>query len=166
MSANLENPAVATGLEKSAFIPVSKKGSAEECSNCHVCVCLSSSVCGILQARMNTGMGCHSLVQSIFSTQGLNPNGNPLQYSCLENPMDRRASWAAVRGFAKSQSWLNGFTFTPTLWADSLPSEPPGKPSNCHTVALISHARKVMLKSFKLGFSSMWAKNFICTNWG
>ena len=28
-------------------------------------------------------------------------NGNPLQYSCLENPMDRGASWAAVQGVAK-----------------------------------------------------------------
>ena len=31
-------------------------------------------------------------------------NGNPLQYSCLENPMDRRASWATVHGAAKSQT--------------------------------------------------------------
>ena len=29
-------------------------------------------------------------------------NGNPLQYSCLENPMDRGAWWATVRGVAKS----------------------------------------------------------------
>ena len=29
-------------------------------------------------------------------------NGNPLQYSCLENPMDRGACWAAVHGVAKS----------------------------------------------------------------
>ena len=28
-------------------------------------------------------------------------NGNPLQYSCLENPMDRGAWWATVRGVAK-----------------------------------------------------------------
>ena len=28
-------------------------------------------------------------------------NGNPLQYFCLENPMDRGAWWAAVRGVAK-----------------------------------------------------------------
>ena len=28
-------------------------------------------------------------------------NGNPLQYSCLENPMDRRAWWAIVYGVAK-----------------------------------------------------------------
>ena len=29
-------------------------------------------------------------------------NGTPLQYSCLENPMDRGAWWAAVHGVAKS----------------------------------------------------------------
>ena len=39
-------------------------------------------------------------------------NGNPLQYSCLENPMDRGAWWAAVHGVAKSQTWLSYFTFT------------------------------------------------------
>ena len=31
-------------------------------------------------------------------------NGNPLQYSCLENPMDRGAWWATVLGYAKSQT--------------------------------------------------------------
>ena len=31
-------------------------------------------------------------------------NGNPLQYSCLENPMDRGVWWATVQGVAKSQS--------------------------------------------------------------
>ena len=31
-------------------------------------------------------------------------NGTPLQYSCLENPMDGRAWWAAVSGVAKS--WI------------------------------------------------------------
>ena len=30
-------------------------------------------------------------------------NGNPLQYSCLENPMGRGAWWAAVHGITKSQ---------------------------------------------------------------
>ena len=29
------------------------------------------------------------------------PNGNPLQYSCLKNPMDRGAWWATVQGIAK-----------------------------------------------------------------
>ena len=39
-------------------------------------------------------------------------NGNPLQYSCLENPMDRGAWWAAVHGVAKSWTQLSDFTFT------------------------------------------------------
>ena len=39
-------------------------------------------------------------------------NGNPLQYSCLENPMDRGAWWAAVHGVTKSQTQLSDFTFT------------------------------------------------------
>ena len=34
-------------------------------------------------------------------------NGNTLQYSCLENPMDRGAWWATVYGIAKSQIRLN-----------------------------------------------------------
>jgi len=34
-------------------------------------------------------------------------NVNPLQYSCLENPMDRGAWQAAVHGFAKSQTRLS-----------------------------------------------------------
>ena len=33
-------------------------------------------------------------------------NGNPLQCSCLENPRDCRAWWAAVYGVAQSQTWL------------------------------------------------------------
>ena len=37
-------------------------------------------------------------------------NGNPLQYSCLENPMDQRAWWAAVHEFTKSQTQLSDFT--------------------------------------------------------
>ena len=39
-------------------------------------------------------------------------NGTPLQYSCLENPMDRGAWWAAVHGVAKSRTQLSAFTFT------------------------------------------------------
>ena len=39
-------------------------------------------------------------------------NGNPLQYSCLENPMDGGAWWAAVHGVAESQTQLSDFTFT------------------------------------------------------
>ena len=39
-------------------------------------------------------------------------NGTPLQYSCLENPMDGGARRAAVHGVAKSPARLSDFTFT------------------------------------------------------
>ena len=39
-------------------------------------------------------------------------NGNPLQHSCLENPLDGGAWWVAVHGVAKSQTWLSDFTLT------------------------------------------------------
>ena len=39
-------------------------------------------------------------------------NGTPLQYACLENPMDGGAWWAAVPGVAKSRTRLSAFTFT------------------------------------------------------
>ena len=42
---------------------------------------------------------------------GREGNGTPLQYSCLKNPMDGGAWWAAVHGVAKSQTRLSDFTF-------------------------------------------------------
>ena len=39
-------------------------------------------------------------------------NGNPLQYSCLENPMDGGAWLAAIHGVTRSQTRLRDFTFT------------------------------------------------------
>ena len=45
-------------------------------------------------------------------------NGNPLQYSCLENPMDGRAWWATVYGVTKSRTWLS----------DSLSTESESRP--------------------------------------
>ena len=45
-------------------------------------------------------------------------NGNPLQYSCLENPLDGGAWWAAVHGVAKSRTRLSDFIpnyFHPSL---------------------------------------------------
>ena len=43
-------------------------------------------------------------------------NGNPLQYSCLENPMDRGAWQATVHRVAKSRTRLSDFTFTYTSY--------------------------------------------------
>ena len=39
-------------------------------------------------------------------------NADPLQYSCLENPLDGGAWWAAIHGVAKSRTRLDNFTFT------------------------------------------------------
>ena len=47
-------------------------------------------------------------------------NGTPLQYSCLENPMDGGAWKAAVRGVAEGRTWLSDFTFTSLSWNDVL----------------------------------------------
>ena len=43
-------------------------------------------------------------------------NGNPFQYSCLGNPMDRRAWQAKVYGVMKSQKRLSTHTFTALVW--------------------------------------------------
>ena len=102
-------------------------------------------------------------------------HGNLFKYSCLENPMDRKAWQATVHGVAKNLTWLSNLACThvglttiphqaplsiefsrqeyyiglpflslgdlpnpeseprsPALQADSLPSEPPGKPIKCH----------------------------------
>ena len=43
-------------------------------------------------------------------------NGNPLQYSCLENFTDKGAWWATVHGVAKSQSWLSNWAYIKKAW--------------------------------------------------
>ena len=52
---------------------------------------------------------CSLRLARIYIREG---NGTPLQYSCLENLMDRGAWWAAVHGVAKSRIRLSDFTFT------------------------------------------------------
>ena len=55
MTANLENSAVATGLEKSVFIPIPKKGNAKGCSNYHTIALISHTsrvMLKILQAGL------------------------------------------------------------------------------------------------------------------
>ena len=42
-------------------------------------------------------------------------NGNPLQYSCLKNPMDRGAWWATVHRVVKNRTRLSDYTVTHTL---------------------------------------------------
>ena len=64
--------------------------------------------------------GKESMCQSTGSVpgSGISPgegNGNPFQYSCLGNPMDRGAWWVTVHGVAKSRTRLHDFTFTFTF---------------------------------------------------
>ena len=59
MSANLENSAMATGPEKSVFVPIPKKGNAKECSNYHTIALISHAskvMLKILQARLQQYM--------------------------------------------------------------------------------------------------------------
>ena len=49
-------------------------------------------------------------------------NGNPLQYSCLENPMDGGTQQATAHGVAKSQTRLSDFTFTKSRITASPPA--------------------------------------------
>ena len=93
-------------------------------------------------------------------------NGNPLQYSLLEYPMDGGAWQATVHGVAKSRTWLSNFTFTlnislsywsatakslqscPTL-CDPIDSSPTGSP-----VPGILQART--LQRVAISFSNAW----------
>ena len=61
MPTNLENSAVATGLEKVSFIPIPKKGNAKECANYHTITLISHAskvMLKILQARLQQYMNC------------------------------------------------------------------------------------------------------------
>ena len=70
----------------------------------HILITLLSVYIYILSS-----MNCFLYITMIWLGEG---NGTPLQYSCLENPMDGGAWWAAVHEVAKSQTWLSDFTFT------------------------------------------------------
>ena len=63
---------------------------------------------------LNWGVGMWPVPQILQGArqEGGEGNGTPLQYSCLGNPMDGRAWWAAVHGVAKSRTRLSDFTFT------------------------------------------------------
>jgi len=65
------------------------------------------------------------LESSILIGEG---NGNPLQYSCMENPMDGGAWWAAVYGVARSRTRLSDFTLFFSL---SCIGEGYGNPLQC-----------------------------------
>ena len=71
-------------------------------------------------------------------------NGNPLQYSCLENPMDRRAWQAIVHGVAKSQTRLIDFTFYFLIHSTTV-KEPPSSPVGLRTRMYYCPETKIMI---------------------
>ena len=94
MPANLENSAMATDWKKSVFIPMPKKGKAKECSNYHT-VALISMLVGFPGGSEVKVSACSAGGLDLIPGLGRSPgegNDNPLQYYCLENPMDR-AAW-------------------------------------------------------------------------
>ena len=78
--------------------------------------CLITKVtlsCHTLQQPQHTYTHTQALFFTYTSKKSLGEvNSNPLQYPCLENPMDRGAWWAAVHGVARSRAQLSDFTFT------------------------------------------------------
>ena len=67
----------------------------------------------------------------LYTVNG-NSNGTPLQYSCLENPMDGAAWWAAVHGVVKSRTQLSDFTFTFMHWRRKWQPTPAFLPGKSH----------------------------------
>ena len=64
-----------------------------------------------LQFQLGCSVASHLILPRSRHPTG-EGNGTPLQYSCLENPMDGGAWWAAVHEVTKSQTQLSDFTFT------------------------------------------------------
>ena len=71
-------------------------------------------------------------------------HGNPSQYSCLENPMDREAWWATILGVAQGQTRLkqlsthlvckpNLLQAKRIIWLPHFPPVPAGPPDLCHS---------------------------------
>ena len=73
---------------------------------------------GVLRWLSNKESACNAGDPSLIPGSGRSSgegNGNPFQYSCLENPMDRGAWWATVHGVAKSWTRLS----THVVWSST-----------------------------------------------
>ena len=129
MPANLEKAAMAIGLEKVSFHSRSKEGQCQRmfkllynCGHFKLLTYVESwHATPVLLPGKSHGWrslvgccpwGCEELdtteqLHVHFSLSCIGDgNGNPLQSSCLENPRDREAWWAAIYGVAQSQTQL------------------------------------------------------------
>ena len=85
-------------------------------------------------------------------------NGNPLQYSCPENPMDRGAWWATVHEIAKSQAWLsNTHTHTHTHMIEQHKHTHTHTHTHTHDWATHTHTHTVPRDS-----SLAWGRAILC----
>ena len=70
---------------------------------------------GFPHSSIGKESACNAEDSGLTPGSGRSPgegNGNPLQYSCLENPMERGAWQATLHGVTKSQTRLRDFTFS------------------------------------------------------
>ena len=80
-----------------------------------LCVCVSNRKLGFPGGSVGKEAAWNAGDPSSIPGWGRSPgegNGSPLQYSCLENPMDRGAWWAIVHGVTKSRTQLSDETTT------------------------------------------------------
>ena len=103
--------AVASGLYNIGFVAPQHVGSLQigdqTCISCIGRRILEESAC---QYRDRRDSGS---IPGLGRSPG-GGNGNPIQYSCLENPMNRGGQWVITHGVAKSQTQLSTHTYTHT----------------------------------------------------
>ena len=97
-------------------------------------------------------------------------NGNPLQYSCLENPMDRETWWAVVHRVAKSQTQMTDWTHTELVsqCAKLLQScLTLYNPMDCiaHQVPWILQAKILEWAAMSFSRGSSWPRDWICVSY-
>ena len=142
MPANLENSAVATGQEKVSFHSNSKERQCQRMFKLlHNCTHLTPVLLpGKSHGRRSlvacSPWGCYQSdtterLHFHFSLSCIGEgNGNPLQCSCLENPRDGGAWWAAVYGVAQSRTRLKQLSSS----SNTLQSNAQKSPSQASTV--------------------------------
>ena len=124
----------------------------------HSTLCPPCSICFLVLTPPATLVGKESAYNSgdLGSIPGLGRspgegNGNPLQHSCLENPMDGGAWQATVHGVAKSRTQLTDLTFlTVASWPAYKISQEAGK------VAWYSHLFQNILQFVVIHSQRLW----------